>query len=67
MLPKHGSTDGSMFASRSKGHGFESRWILQDRASKNDLFDTILVAEDHEPSIGIVCEPINAEYDGYHR
>ena len=28
--PKHGSSDGSAFASRSKGHGFESRMILLD-------------------------------------
>ena len=28
FLPKHGGSDGSGFASRSKGRGFESRWIL---------------------------------------
>ena len=27
--PKHGSSDGSAFASRSKGRGFESRWIYE--------------------------------------
>ena len=32
--PKHGGSDGSAFASRSKGRGFESRWILWDHVSK---------------------------------
>ena len=29
-LPKHSSSDGRAFTSRSKGRGFESRWILWD-------------------------------------
>ena len=32
-------------------------WIQVDCASKNELFNIILVAEDHEPSIGFRAAP----------
>ena len=39
---KHGSPDGSMFASWSKGCGFESCWILWEHASKLNLLDYLV-------------------------
>ena len=38
--PKHGGSDGSAFASRSKGCEFKSRWILWDRVSKSRRNDS---------------------------
>ena len=51
--------DGRVGASRSKGPEFQSRSGSYESAlQKNNLFDITVVAEDHEPSKGIVWEPL---------
>ena len=51
--------DGRAGASRSKGPEFQSRSGSYESAlQKNNLFDITVVAEDHEPSKGIVWEPL---------
>ena len=52
------SSDGRAGALRSKGPKFESRsGSYETSLQKSNLFDITLVAEDHEPSMGIVCKP----------
>ena len=52
--PKHVISDGRAGASRSKSPEFQSCSGSYETAfQKSNLFDITLVAEDHEPSIGI--------------